>query len=59
LMLSARDIRISQLRQLRNFIFMPGLAEYSSARLPEWASAGYRAIRVARVLRLWPSRTFQ
>ena len=55
-MLCARDSRASQLRQLVQFIFTPGLAEYSAARLPAWASAGHRLIRVGRVLKLWPEK---
>lgn len=55
-MLLARDSRSSQIRQLANFILTPGLAEYSSSKLPAWASPAYRAIRLARVLSLWPQK---
>lgn len=55
-MLRARDSRFSQMRQLANFIFTPGLGEYASSALPGWAAPGYRVIRLARVLSLWPEK---
>ena len=55
-MLSARDSFADQVGQVAHFVFTPGLAEYSAASLPRWASAGYRLIRIARVLRLWPEK---
>ena len=55
-MLAARDSRASQICQLANFVFTPGLAEYSSSQLPTWASPAYRVIRLARVLSLWPEK---
>jgi hypothetical protein len=51
-MLAARDSRADQLRQVVNFVFTPGLAEYASPKLPSWASPAYRVIRVGRVLSL-------
>jgi hypothetical protein len=55
-MLLARDGRVSQIRQLRNFVFTPGLAEYASAKLPACLSPGYRMVRLARVMSLWPEK---
>jgi Uncharacterised nucleotidyltransferase len=48
-MLRARDSRRLQARQLANFIFTPGLAEYSSYRLPAWGTPAYRFVRLTRV----------
>jgi len=56
-MLVARDSINSQIHQAANFVFTPGLAEYSSSKLPKWASLGYRMVRLARVLSLWPRKT--
>ena len=58
-MLRARDSGGSQLRQIANFVFTPGLAEYSSSNLPGWASPAYRLIRLARVLSLWPEKAIE
>jgi len=49
-MLRARDSRRHQARQLANFIFTPGLAEYTSFEFPSWAVPAYRLIRVQRVI---------
>jgi hypothetical protein len=58
-MLAARDSRSWRLRQIANFIFIPGLAEYASARLQPWMSPAYRVIRVARVIGLFWEKAFQ
>jgi hypothetical protein len=53
-MLAARDSRGCRFRQVANFAFTPGLAEYASLKLPAWASPAYRAVRMARVVgMLW------
>lgn len=51
-MLLARDGRLDQLRQISSFLFTPGLGEYAACDLPRWATGGYRAIRIARLLQL-------
>ena len=48
-MLRARDSHIHQARQLANFVFTPGLAEYTACQLPAWAAPAYRFIRLTRV----------
>jgi len=58
-MLRARDSRGDQVRQVANFVFTPGLGEYTSAALPAWASPAYRAIRLARVFSLWPEKALE
>jgi Uncharacterised nucleotidyltransferase len=55
-MLRARDSWVDQTAQVAKFTFTPGLAEYSAADLPRWAASGYRAVRLARVLSLWPEK---
>lgn len=50
-MLSARDNGFSQIRQLVNFFFTPGLADYQCTTLPRWGSKGYRLVRMARLAR--------
>ncbi|HWR13933.1 MAG TPA: nucleotidyltransferase family protein [Terriglobales bacterium] len=56
-MLAVRDRNVDRLRQLTRFAFTPGIGEYTAVELPPWASAGYRLLRVARVLRLVPGKT--
>ncbi len=56
-MLTARDNRMSQFRPLTSFFLTPGLADYEYVKLPGWASATYRFIRIARLLRFGPSKT--
>jgi hypothetical protein len=51
-MLEARDSRTCQIRQLARFILTPGLGDYSSFRLPGWASPAYRLVRLGRVIGL-------
>ncbi|MGZ4814812.1 MAG: nucleotidyltransferase domain-containing protein [Terriglobales bacterium] len=58
-MLRTRDRHCDQFRQLRNFIFTPGLAEYAVAKLPAWASPVYWMIRVTHVLQLWPAKALE
>jgi len=48
-MLRARDSLRQQAKQLANFVFTPGLAEYSAYELPRWAAPAYRFIRLTRV----------
>jgi hypothetical protein len=55
-MLSARDDRFSQIRQVATFFFTPGLADYECVELPAWASPGYRLVRIARLLRFGPGK---
>jgi Uncharacterised nucleotidyltransferase len=55
-MLRARDSFTHQIRQLRRFALTPGIAEYERLRLSRTASIGYRALRLARVLKLWPGK---
>jgi len=55
-MLRARDSVTHQTAQLANFTLTPGLAEYATTKLPNWASPAYRAVRLARVLSLWPEK---
>lgn len=55
-MLRARDSRLHQAKQLANFIFTPGLAEYTGQTLPQWAAPAYRLIRFARVARLMKAK---
>ena len=55
-MLSARDDRFSQVRQLTNFFFTPGLADYECVGFPSWVSSAYRLVRIARLLRFGPRK---
>lgn len=54
-MLAARDSYRDRVEHVLRFLFTPGIGEYQTVNLPKWASAGYRAIRVGRVLKLLPS----
>jgi hypothetical protein len=54
-MLAARDGYRECVEHVFRFLFTPGIGEYQAINLPRWASAGYRAIRVGRVLKLLPS----
>ena len=51
-MLVARDSSADRVKQVSRFIFTPGLGEYAACSLPKWASSGYRAVRIARVIGL-------
>jgi Uncharacterised nucleotidyltransferase len=55
-MLAARDSHNDQIHQVSRFLFTPGLGEYGAIALPGWASAGYRLVRLSRVLRLFPGK---
>jgi len=55
-MLRARDSFPAKVAQLSNFTLTPGLAEYAATSLPRWAAPMYRAVRLARVLSLWPEK---
>ncbi len=56
LMLLARDNRWDRLRQVFTFLFTPGLGEYKAVSLPPWATPLYRAVRLARLLKLSPHK---
>lgn len=49
-MLAARDSRVDGAKQMASFFLTPGLADYGACRLPGWASGGYRAVRLARLV---------
>lgn len=49
-MLAARDSATDRARQITSFLLTPGLGEYATCELPAWASFGYRAVRVGRLL---------
>jgi hypothetical protein len=56
-MLAARDSHLDRAHQLATFLSTPGLGEYTACELPRWASAAYRVVRVARLLRLGPQKS--
>jgi hypothetical protein len=56
-MLAARDSSSDKWRQLMKFILTPGIGEYQSLHLSRQLSPGYRLVRMARVLKLWPEKT--
>jgi len=49
-MLAARDSQIDRMRQMTTFFFTPGLADYDACKLPAWATAGYRLVRLGRLV---------
>jgi hypothetical protein len=56
-MLAARDSSLDRTKQITRFLITPGLGEYGVCTLPVWASGGYRAVRIARVLGLMKGKT--
>jgi hypothetical protein len=49
-MLAARDSQLDRLRQVATFFLTPGLADYAACNLPKRANAGYRAVRLGRLV---------
>ena len=58
-MLAARDSNTDRLRQMTSFLFTPGLGEYAACDLPASTAAGYKLIRLARVMRLFPGKAIE